>query len=54
MVSTGTGDVGASKLTGEVLDIVTRMPMLVKSMTGVDIAKVKRDPNKPFTTCNHS
>ncbi|XP_044746126.1 flotillin-1 isoform X1 [Coccinella septempunctata] len=42
MVSTGSGDVGASKLTGEVLDIVTRMPMLVKSMTGVDIAKSVR------------
>lgn len=40
MVSTGTGDVGAAKLTGEILDIVNRVPMLVKNMTGVDISKV--------------
>ncbi|XP_050308375.1 flotillin-1 [Anthonomus grandis grandis] len=39
MVSTGNGEVGAAKLTGEVLDIVTRVPALVKNMTGVDIAK---------------
>lgn len=37
MVSTGTGDVGAAKLTGEVLDIVSKVPLLVKNMTGVDI-----------------
>lgn len=40
MVSTGTGDVGAAKLTGEILDIVNRVPLLVKNMTGVDISKV--------------
>lgn len=40
MVSTGNGEVGAAKLTGEVLDIVNKVPELVKSMTGVDIAKV--------------
>lgn len=40
MVSTGSGEVGAAKLTGEVLDIVTRVPLLVKNMTGVDITKV--------------
>lgn len=40
MVSTGQGDVGAAKLTGEVLDIVTKVPGLVKTMTGVDIVKV--------------
>ncbi|CAH1276311.1 unnamed protein product [Diabrotica balteata] len=39
MVSTGTGEVGAAKLTGEILDIVNKVPMLVKSMTGVDISK---------------
>ncbi|KAJ8978528.1 hypothetical protein NQ317_000900 [Molorchus minor] len=39
MVSSGTGEIGASKLTGEVLDIVTRVPELVKAMTGVDISK---------------
>lgn len=40
MISTGNGEVGASKLTGEVLDIVNKVPELVRAMTGVDIAKV--------------
>merc|ERR1711915_652276 len=37
MVSTGDGPVGASKLTGEVLDIMKSLPDTVKAMTGVDI-----------------
>jgi flotillin len=40
MVSSGTGDVGASKLTSEVLQIVTKVPEMVKAVTGVDIMKV--------------
>ena len=40
MVSNGQGDVGASKLTGEILDIVARLPKAVESLTGVDISKV--------------
>lgn len=40
MVSSGTGDVGAAKLTGEVLTIVGRIPELVKQMTNVDITRV--------------
>lgn len=40
MVSSGSGDIGAAKLTGEVLTIVTKVPDLVKSITGVDILKV--------------
>lgn len=43
MVSSGTGEIGAAKLTGEVLDIVNRVPLLVKTLTGVDIAKVILD-----------
>jgi len=39
MVSTGKGDVGAAKLTGEVFDIMERLPEVVQGMTGVDIAK---------------
>ena len=35
MVSSGNGEIGASKLTGEILDIVDRIPNLVESMTGV-------------------
>merc|ERR1719147_107943 len=37
MVSTGDGPVGASKLTGEVLEIMQSLPSTVKAMTGVDI-----------------
>lgn len=40
MVSSGQGEIGAAKLTGEVLNIVTRVPDLVKTLTGVDIIKV--------------
>ncbi len=40
MVSTGKGDVGAAKLTGEVLDVVEKMPLLVQNLTGVDVSKV--------------
>jgi flotillin len=39
MVSTGTGEVGAAKLTNEVLQIVNKVPELVKSITGVDISR---------------
>ncbi len=41
MVSTGKGDVGAAKLTGEVLEVVEKMPLLVQNLTGVDISKVR-------------
>lgn len=40
MVSSGSGDVGAAKLTGEVLAIVNKVPELVKNITGVDISRV--------------
>lgn len=42
MVSTGGGEIGAAKLTGEVLDIVNKVPEMVKNMTGVDIARVSQ------------
>ena len=41
LVSSGKGDVGAAKLTGEVFDIIERMPKMVESMTGVDLSKVR-------------
>ena len=44
MVTSGKGDVGAAKLTGEVLEIMTRLPQMVKSMTGVDMTKSKSRP----------
>lgn len=40
MVSSGQGDIGAAKLTGEVLSIVSKVPEVVKNLTGVDIIKV--------------
>lgn len=40
MVSSGDGEIGASKLTGEVLDIMSKVPTLVKSLTGIDMAQV--------------
>ncbi|XP_063837734.1 uncharacterized protein LOC135086847 isoform X3 [Ostrinia nubilalis] len=42
MVSCGGGEVGAAKLTGEVLSIVQCIPDLVKGVTGVDISKNAR------------
>ncbi|XP_063853620.1 flotillin-1-like isoform X9 [Scylla paramamosain] len=42
MVSSGSSEVGASKLTGEVMDIITRVPAMVKTMTGVDVSKTIR------------
>ncbi|CAH0392217.1 unnamed protein product [Bemisia tabaci] len=47
MVSSGNGEVGAAKLTGEVLTIVAKVPEMVKHLTGVDIMKCLMDsPNK--------
>ena len=40
MVSSGGAEVGASKMTDEVMTIVTKVPDMVKTLTGVDIAKV--------------
>ena len=40
MVQSGDGEIGASKLTGEILDIMGRVPTLVKQLTGIDMAQV--------------
>lgn len=40
MVSSGDGEVGAAKLSGEVLDIMTRVPDVVEKLTGVSISQV--------------
>lgn len=42
MVSSGKSEVGAAKLTGEVMDIVSRIPEMVHKMTGIDVAKPVR------------
>ena len=39
MVADSSGDIGASKLTEEVMTIMTKVPDMVKTMTGVDISK---------------
>lgn len=40
MVSSGGSEVGAAKLTGEVLDIMVRLPQAVEKLTGVSISQV--------------
>ncbi len=40
MVSSGDSPVGALKLTQEIMDISSRVPGLVKNLTGVDYMKV--------------
>jgi uncharacterized membrane protein YqiK len=37
MIADGSGEIGASKLTAEVLAIIASVPQAVKNMTGVDI-----------------
>ncbi|KAL8213048.1 UNVERIFIED_CONTAM: Flotillin-like protein 1, partial [Gekko kuhli] len=39
MVSSGSGDVGAAKITGEVLEIMNRLPDTVEKLTGVSISQ---------------
>ncbi|KAJ6652944.1 hypothetical protein lerEdw1_010302 [Lerista edwardsae] len=39
MVSSGAGDVGAAKITGEVLEIMNRLPDTVEKLTGVSITQ---------------
>uniref|UniRef100_A0A8B9LCE3 Flotillin n=1 Tax=Astyanax mexicanus TaxID=7994 RepID=A0A8B9LCE3_ASTMX len=40
MVSSGGSEVGAAKLTGEVMDIMTRLPETIEKLTGVSISQV--------------
>ena len=44
LVSSGNSDLGASKLTNEVLSILNTLPKTVHSMTGVDISKTENSP----------
>ena len=41
MIASGAGDIGAARLTEEIMGIVTKVPEMVKTMTGVDVLKVK-------------
>ncbi|XP_067426104.1 flotillin-1 [Emydura macquarii macquarii] len=42
MVSSGNGDVGAAKMTGEVLDIMSKIPDTVEKLTGVSISQMSQ------------
>nr|KAF6505190.1 flotillin 1 [Rousettus aegyptiacus] len=44
MVSSGSGAVGAAKVTGEVLDILSRLPESVERLTGISISQVNHKP----------
>jgi len=48
LVSNGDADIGAAKITGEVLDIMVKVPDMVNTMTGVDISNVRQIPTKYF------
>lgn len=41
MVSSGSSEVGAAKLAGEVLEIMTRLPSTVEKLTGISISLVR-------------
>lgn len=48
MIASGSGEVGAAKITGEVFDIIERIPELIKSLTGVEISMRRgRSPSRP-------
>lgn len=42
MVTSGKGDVGAAKLTSEVLEVVGKLPEMVENLTGVNISKAMK------------
>lgn len=46
MVSIGKGDVGAAKLTGEVLDVMERLPKTIEGLTGVNMTKAMSKSNR--------
>ena len=37
MISSGDGEIGASKLVGEVITIIEQIPKMIETITGVDI-----------------
>uniref|UniRef100_A0A8C4DLB1 Flotillin n=1 Tax=Dicentrarchus labrax TaxID=13489 RepID=A0A8C4DLB1_DICLA len=41
MISSGGSEVGAAKLAGEVLEIMTRLPSAVEKLTGINISQVR-------------
>ena len=41
MIAGDKGELGASKITSEVLDIISKLPKAVEDLTGVDISAVR-------------
>ncbi|MBF0408630.1 MAG: flotillin family protein [Candidatus Riflebacteria bacterium] len=60
MISNGDGGIGASKLTKEVIDVVTQVPPMLEAVTGIDlksmIGKITGDGNlsKPVNHANQT
>ena len=52
MISSGNGAVGAAKLSGEVLEVMEKLPKAVEGMTGVNIAKVTLSTSDLFIVKN--
>lgn len=46
MVSMGKGDIGAAKLTNEILEVMERMPSVVEGITGVNISKTMKSAQR--------
>ncbi|RMX37179.1 hypothetical protein pdam_00010670 [Pocillopora damicornis] len=46
MVSNGKCELGASKITGEILEIVANLPKSVEALTGIDISKAMKLTNR--------
>uniref|UniRef100_A0A2C9JIT5 Band 7 domain-containing protein n=1 Tax=Biomphalaria glabrata TaxID=6526 RepID=A0A2C9JIT5_BIOGL len=46
MVSSGKGDIGAFKLTNEVMSIMEKLPSVVESLTGINIAKSMKSTSR--------
>lgn len=51
LVSSGSGTMGAAKVTGEVLDILTRLPESVERLTGVSISQVRSQVGAEEQNC---
>ena len=48
MVAGPGGELGIHKLTGEILETVSRLPVTVEKMTGVDVSKVRKTSTTVF------
>lgn len=40
MVSVGKGEIGAAKVTSEILQVMEKLPQVVNGLTGVNVSKV--------------